>query len=1496
MNNSKISSINPLHNNAIEKDGYFDNADISKNKKRKRSENNNEKKNKEEYLIEKNNLNANVSEGNKSKTNIKKSVIIAHNSDNHKKKLSSDSDDVKTKSKNTSNSGRQKKKNKISKILEQKNTETNDHMENQNDLVSVNNDIEDTIILNNINNVEENICNEIINEEIENNYCDINMLNDVDLKSFYGSTGKIIKLRIRNFLNHENLELTFNSYKNIIIGKNGKGKSAIAQAVAVALGSQGKYAGRDINLANYIKDYDKNKKNLVCYIEIFLSNSGKNSFKRDIYGDVIIIKRVVSSHTSKFYLYGLSEKKNYNNNKDILTNLNKGENNNINNDKEKKNKYVCKKSYIDNYLNFIKLNIRSPCVYLDQEKGKQFFSNINEKALHKFFMNSVGLNIVEEEIEKESELLENCLNQIKQKQLLLSPQEEELKAYKERNNILKNEFDKLSLLDNNYKVLIFYESLKNTIILFNEYLKSENFKNEKVINNIQSKMNTLVEESENLKLNIKRVIEKDTTTYNLIKKEMDKITKYDEMIKELNDLKTKYIDRRQEIINYISSFEKAKDNKKLLQEYLNKYEEESEKLNEKMTKEMQKEIELQNEINIKENSIYEMEYLISKNKNTVDILNKQINDIIVQSNKVHKIKNNEIKKKIYIYGYDIYSLRNNIIKNYSISIKSENNLIFHEELKLINKNQKNNFTSKKNTEFSFTYAPIGPVGEYIKLKKNVENIKILSIIEKHLGDIFYSWLVSCYEDKNKLNNIEIENKNKFNIIVTNAFQHVNRDKLMKNIQLLLDKIHGNTIYSFLNIDLLPTSLLFYLYDNFRIVQTLICNNSSELHELLRLNDKSIIKSIYVIDDFVLVKVLSNGSLHFLPSKEEYYRDPLFLNLLNEENKLIKNKKNSEIYNNSEDDKNNVLDSEIKTNEQKIKELEKSKKEKNEEILKVSKKLLSYKNILDNLNDSIKKSKFLQDELKYQLKNIDELKANHDNIFMEQMDIEIKEKNKDINDIENYLNDIETYIKVLEEKKENSYSTTSIHKCLISSHIGYLQNKKEKFSFLIKEYQDLKEILIKLEMDKQKNDEISNKNKKNFLLSLNKLHNIYFECINNNFSLDDIFLKNPFLILKNKSENKAITNITLQKSMETQIENINDYYNKSNNENKNDLMQEVTIKLIFTTQSTNDFSECTDENISVEIPMSSLNSFNKLFVLSENDESTVVNKEESYKKSSYLNDNKEYDIKDLRKLEKYIQQILSSIISTNNNLLDKHVNNSNFDEFRLDSTCEKYSETLWKKRCEKKKEIIEILKMSGFNENDNTDNSMRSYFNNLIEQYINDEKSYNKQLKQISDLKNNYDMHLSNIKLRKAKYSFILGKTKEQITIHFKNILKNMNNYKGKLEFDDTNRNLKVMVSINQDISNNIFMEMNSLSGGEKSTIQMALLASFSLTETSSFHIFDELDVYMDELTRVKNMKLFCDFVKINNDKQYFFITPHIEITELFLDDAKNKKAKILSLS
>lgn len=61
--------------------------------------------------------------------------------------------------------------------------------------------------------------------------------------------------------------------------------------------------------------------------------------------------------------------------------------------------------------------------------------------------------------------------------------------------------------------------------------------------------------------------------------------------------------------------------------------------------------------------------------------------------------------------------------------------------------------------------------------------------------------------------------------------------------------------------------------------------------------------------------------------------------------------------------------------------------------------------------------------------------------------------------------------------------TFFHKYFMSTHIDYLKKKKKKFNNMIEEYDSLNEILIKLEKDKLKNDEICIKNKQKFLASL-----------------------------------------------------------------------------------------------------------------------------------------------------------------------------------------------------------------------------------------------------------------------------------------------------------------------------------------------------------------------------------------------------------------------------
>lgn len=60
--------------------------------------------------------------------------------------------------------------------------------------------------------------------------------------------GIIHSIHVKNFLCHENLEITFNRNVNFIIGRNGSGKSAILTALVVGLGCRASATNRGNNL------------------------------------------------------------------------------------------------------------------------------------------------------------------------------------------------------------------------------------------------------------------------------------------------------------------------------------------------------------------------------------------------------------------------------------------------------------------------------------------------------------------------------------------------------------------------------------------------------------------------------------------------------------------------------------------------------------------------------------------------------------------------------------------------------------------------------------------------------------------------------------------------------------------------------------------------------------------------------------------------------------------------------------------------------------------------------------------------------------------------------------------------------------------------------------------------------------------------------------------------------------------------------------------------
>lgn len=115
--------------------------------------------------------------------------------------------------------------------------------------------------------------------------------------------GQIVRVYVENFMCHRKFHLDLGRQLNFITGRNGSGKSAVAAAIQLCLGSSARHTGRGSNLAKYIREGSENP----AILEVTLLNEGPDAYKPEEYGRKIIVRRVISKTGSSYQL--LSERK-----------------------------------------------------------------------------------------------------------------------------------------------------------------------------------------------------------------------------------------------------------------------------------------------------------------------------------------------------------------------------------------------------------------------------------------------------------------------------------------------------------------------------------------------------------------------------------------------------------------------------------------------------------------------------------------------------------------------------------------------------------------------------------------------------------------------------------------------------------------------------------------------------------------------------------------------------------------------------------------------------------------------------------------------------------------------------------------------------------------------------------------------------------------------------------------------------------------------------------
>ncbi|XP_052863155.1 structural maintenance of chromosomes protein 6 [Anopheles cruzii] len=110
------------------------------------------------------------------------------------------------------------------------------------------------------------------------------------------NNGKVLQIVLQNFMCHKYLAVTFNQHVNLLVGKNGSGKSAVLTAITVGLGCTALQTNRCSNVKDLIKQGESQ-----AVIAITLENSLAGAFQPERYGKQIICERTISATGSGSY-------------------------------------------------------------------------------------------------------------------------------------------------------------------------------------------------------------------------------------------------------------------------------------------------------------------------------------------------------------------------------------------------------------------------------------------------------------------------------------------------------------------------------------------------------------------------------------------------------------------------------------------------------------------------------------------------------------------------------------------------------------------------------------------------------------------------------------------------------------------------------------------------------------------------------------------------------------------------------------------------------------------------------------------------------------------------------------------------------------------------------------------------------------------------------------------------------------------------------------------
>ncbi|KAH8382097.1 hypothetical protein KR009_001890 [Drosophila setifemur] len=269
-----------------------------------------------------------------------------------------------------------------------------------------------------------------------------NLTSELSIPNAFDRCGKVISMRLTNFMCHSNLYMEFGPNINFLVGNNGSGKSAVITALALGLTSSARATSRASSIQKLIKNGEAS-----ATIAITLCNSGLRPFKAETFGPHITVSLyLVQIEGSSIVAYCFCSTY------QVVRHIRQSSS--TYDMQDARGKSVSRKvADVRRLMLCFGINVENPIFVLNQEAAREFLKELEPSSNYKLLMKATQLDICA-----------NSLSQCHEQRRLFTLNLDQLEKRKEdAEKKVEAEQEKLSILKDKEVVKVKLEQSKITL-------------------------------------------------------------------------------------------------------------------------------------------------------------------------------------------------------------------------------------------------------------------------------------------------------------------------------------------------------------------------------------------------------------------------------------------------------------------------------------------------------------------------------------------------------------------------------------------------------------------------------------------------------------------------------------------------------------------------------------------------------------------------------------------------------------------------------------------------------------------------------------------------------------------------------------------------------------------------------------------------------------------------------------------------------------------------